>query len=868
MHSTQSLSAVKDTATAKHAPLARSESAADDEDQLLNVSTELEPASPGETTDPESKPEAAVQLQHQQQLRCLKDWWKKTWCAFVHERFGVLIHLWTRIHRPMTFFEAIDLAIRDNESVTDRSLLLASVLGRELSAATAERVMSEMDLDRSGSVDKDEAERWWVRYSDDLRSFDEAWEKASSSQASTDHELQDECISAGGVSTLIRTLLKPPTGLADDAVAAVEIWWENQPKDVKGTVTINIDCQGGAAEQEEKKTEFGLRFFEYDGRVYVLDVEPRSITSEWLRMTRPKGCPADLRGLRVMKYGSNSSPTLAELKKFNENPKEPPVLKCPSSQGEGAFVLTLKRDEIVEWWNHCSGNEGTPAPRSKRHLLEELVHSNSADGLFLLHGERAFANKSSLGDPAEQAQSDHAHGTFSLLLKQWEFLHAGLDDRVPLRDRLEDTEDGSILVRYAVAERTRLSELTEGMPPQSAEDRSPDEPFIPGVVRLLLKPTKLGIERAIKQLAKVNHGNVDESVVKGWFERHCIRGEWAFQKAWANVLQHPKTPRDDAEGFLVRGGSNSVRRTAEQKQSMQRLVEMMLGGERIPTEEQTNQGAYQSPRDLAEVVNACTVPSHDRSGFPAEGSKNPNDDLMHLVKGDGLDELDRGQLIGKYRDVCETETDAAATYCTYNLTVMVWEGENITATPSDPYVKCKLVYDGLRALRELIAAKAFNKIIKDRAKSYEDAAESRESVRQAIASEDADPWAHLRVLAGDLNIEVADQIFERAKRMHEQKPKPTCQKDQTRPQRRENIHPMWEDELHLCLPPMEEGWRDPLFAQIEFESCRLEVSCWDSNKMRDTQISQVTWPAQDSELNVLSVGNIQSSASTFAEPTT
>jgi hypothetical protein len=102
----------------------------------------------------------------------LTKWWEKRWRHYVDEEMGALIRAWHAVHPDKSLVEQ-----RKDRNEPDENLF-GRVLGLRLDPAEVEYVLDDMDSDRSGAVDKNEAQRWWEQYSDDLSKFDRAWDTA------------------------------------------------------------------------------------------------------------------------------------------------------------------------------------------------------------------------------------------------------------------------------------------------------------------------------------------------------------------------------------------------------------------------------------------------------------------------------------------------------------------------------------------------------------------------------------------------------------------------------------------------------------------------------------------------------------------
>ena len=157
----------------------------------------------------------------------LKTWWEQRCETFINARFDVLISLWCHIHQ-VSFEEAksdkkscekADGYLSGDRPEDPRpkdpeARVLQQVLAREVSKEAAQRAMAEIDIDRDGSVSKDEAAKWWQQYSDDLRSFDDAWGRADE-DLSGDLDLKE-------IPAFIRSLLTPLAGQVEHAVAVAK----------------------------------------------------------------------------------------------------------------------------------------------------------------------------------------------------------------------------------------------------------------------------------------------------------------------------------------------------------------------------------------------------------------------------------------------------------------------------------------------------------------------------------------------------------------------------------------------------------------------------------------------------------------------
>jgi hypothetical protein len=94
----------------------------------------------------------------------LKDWWYQRCDALINARFRVLIQLWTSVHHQRGSF--VDQLAEDSLDEPKEQLLAPFKLN--VTAEEAQLVMAEMDTNRDGSVNREEAQQWWEQYSDEL----------------------------------------------------------------------------------------------------------------------------------------------------------------------------------------------------------------------------------------------------------------------------------------------------------------------------------------------------------------------------------------------------------------------------------------------------------------------------------------------------------------------------------------------------------------------------------------------------------------------------------------------------------------------------------------------------------------------------
>ena len=170
-------------------------------------------------------------------------WWHKRCDVLITAHFDVVIPLWCTVHGG-----SIDAVWNDprrsglrllfmveqgvpNTAPTEAddetaSEVLRDVLGEDLSPEAERKLMAEMDGNHDQIVTKEEAQRWWQRYSDDMRTFDEAWlavqedqEPQGSDQLQRAPSLR-EISNATLLGKLVQRLLTPLPGQAKHAVAA------------------------------------------------------------------------------------------------------------------------------------------------------------------------------------------------------------------------------------------------------------------------------------------------------------------------------------------------------------------------------------------------------------------------------------------------------------------------------------------------------------------------------------------------------------------------------------------------------------------------------------------------------------------------
>jgi hypothetical protein len=212
---------------------------------------------------------------------------------------------------------------------------------------------------------------------------------------------------------------------------------------------------------------------------------------------------------------------------------------------------------------------------------------------------------------------------------------------------------------------------------------------------------------------------------------------------------------------------------------------------------------------------------------------------------------------------------AIDTACSYNValcTQLICAPVQDRSNTSDPYVKCKLVYNGLRTLTNFVHAKkcmsdktrivAFNEERHKRLDKIDDI-EKRFTLEQMTTrekeagerreSEESPFWVELETALDELvRPQQVRSLMDRAKeQLHNKQPKDECQKAVTATRKKE-LNPYWDETLQLFLPPWDsstEG-RESLFDYFEFASCSLTMRCLDWNrggKRRHENIGDVWW---------------------------
>jgi hypothetical protein len=374
-----------------------------------------------------------------------------------------------------------------------------------------------MDSDRNGAVDKNEAQRWWEQYSDDLSKFDRAWDTAMAETKfrSTCFE-RDKKQGHAALNHFITQLLTPSTRLAKAAAAAIEFEKSKTSRSFEHAVEVSNgeeDCEQSGIEYCEEGGRGG-------GRVWIKTILPNTPASR-----NAQQHPDKLReGMMVETINRMKVETIKDaMDRIQPQETEGTSGLCRSSVQPGVLRLGLKKDAAQEWWSQRAKKR---TKLDKTVIHSQLTSINSLSSLFLQDADAASDTDREREQPEDEPTEDDS--SFDLLLKQWERLHVTYFEK-HTAERLETRMDNILKTADALIS---LEDIISGrlfaLSPDGFSNSEEDND-------LLLQAMGAGLPQ------QVELGLLAKSAVQQWWSRYCMRDQETFEQAWA--YSHPTEVR-------------------------------------------------------------------------------------------------------------------------------------------------------------------------------------------------------------------------------------------------------------------------------------------------------------------------------------